>query len=63
MQYDKKTQFHTFQQDNVVLIRDFNKRSNPKWLPGTITKPSGVQSYKIRIANDKVVRRHADHIR
>ena len=62
MQYDNRTQFCTFQQDDLVLIRDFNKRSNSKWLPGTITKPSGVQSYKIRLADGKVVRRHADHI-
>ena len=37
MQYDKRTQFRTFQQEDLVLIRDFNKRSNSKWLPGTIT--------------------------
>ena len=30
MQYDKRTQFHTFQQDDFVLICDFNKRSNSK---------------------------------
>ena len=44
------------------MISDFSKRSNFKWLSGTITKPSGVQSYKIRLADGKVVRRHADHI-
>ena len=33
MQYDKRTQFHTFQQNDLVLIRDFNQRSNSKWLP------------------------------
>ena len=58
MQYDKRTQFRTFQQEDLVLIRDFNKRSNSKWLPGTIIKPSGVQSYKIRLEDMLTIYAH-----
>ena len=63
IQHDKATKCRTFQQDDLVLVRNFSRRCNSNWLPGTITKLSGMQSYRVKLADGQVVRRHADHIR
>ena len=33
------------------------------WLAGTIVNAPGPRSYNVKLSDDRVVRRHADHIR
>ena len=37
--------------------------ANPQWLPRQIVKPAGPLSYEIKLSDDQIIRRHADHIR
>jgi len=52
----------TFKQGDSVLVRSFNKKE-PLWLSGVITQLVGTNSYKIQVNGNRIVRRHADHIR
>ena len=33
------------------------------WLAGTIVNAPGLRTYNVKLSDDRVVRRHADHIR
>ncbi|KAK3103469.1 hypothetical protein FSP39_019475 [Pinctada imbricata] len=37
--------------------------TSDKWLPGYITEKSGPLSYRIRLSDDNIIRRHVDHLR
>jgi len=60
-QHDRTTRQRTFQQDDLVMVRSFKGPKN-SWLPATVVSTSGGQSYKIKLTDGKIVRRHADHI-
>ena len=62
-QHDRTTQQRTFQQNDSVMVRGFNKGPKGNWLPGTVVSTSGEHSYNIKLSDGKIVRRHADHIR
>ena len=36
--------------------------NNPKWLPGVIVKVTGPHSYAVRLSDERIVRKHVDHI-
>ena len=61
--HDKTTRQRIFQQDDLVMVRGFNKGLRDSWLPGTVVCTSGGQSYRIKLGDGKILRRHADHIR
>ena len=44
-----------------VYARGFG--TGPKWVPATIDEVSGPVSYLVRLEDDRVVRRHQDHLR
>jgi len=47
-----------------VFIRDFHRGAvKPTWMPGTVLQQDGRPNYKIKLSDDQIVRRHADHIR
>ena len=48
-------------EEEEVYVRDF--RPGHAWLPGKIVKCSGPVSYRVKIGDDQVVRRHQDHLR
>ena len=43
------------------MIRDFH--SSTKWISGKILERSGPVSYKIKLQDGSIIRRHVDHIR
>ena len=51
-----------FKQGDSVLICDFPRGSSSSWLPGTVMEPSLGQSYKIKLSNGQMVKRHINHI-
>ena len=51
-----------FKQGDSVIIRDFCKGSSSSWSPGTVMETSHGQSYKIKLSNGQIVKRHIDHI-
>ena len=61
-QHDRTTQQRTFQHNDLVMVRGFNKGPKGNWLPGTVVSTSGEHSYKIKLSDGKIFRRHADHI-
>ena len=53
-----------FAQGNLVFIRNFHRgTTKPTWLPGTVIEQDGGPNYKIKLSDNQIVRRHADHIR
>ena len=47
--------------EEEVYVRDF--RQGHTWLQGKIVKCSGPVSYKVKLDNGQVIRRHEDHLR
>ena len=50
-----------FAEGDTVFVKCFNKVNT--WLPGVIDRKQGPVSYRIVLDDDRVVRRHTDHIR
>mgnify|MGYP003482143964 CR=1 FL=1 len=51
----------TFSLGDRVYVYDFH---NPhKWIPGIVVELTGSLSYKVRLQDGVVVRRHVNHIR
>ena len=42
-------------------MRNFS--SGPTWLPGTVIATRGPLSFEVKLTDDRVVRRHIDHVR
>jgi len=60
--HDVHSRACTFKQDDLVLVRSFNKKE-PLWLSGVITQLVGTNSCKIQVNGNRIVCLHADHIR
>ena len=58
MGHDAHAKMRDLKEGDTVYIRGFDVKD--KWLPGTITSPV---SFRITLEDDRVVRRHIDHIR
>ena len=50
-----------FMKGERVYARGFG--TGPKWVPATIDEVSGPVSYLVRLEDDRVVRRHQDHLK
>lgn len=58
---DNKAPLRSFSINDAVLVADLPTRNT--WLPGTVTKVLGSRSYEIRLQDNRIIRRHLDHIR
>ena len=61
--HDRTTRQCTFQQDDLVMVHSFNKGPKDNWLTATVVSTSGGKSYKIKLTDGRIMRRHTDHIR
>ena len=59
--YDQHTTVRQFIPDETVFVRNFGEGDS--WLPGIIVNAPGPRSYNVKLSDNRVVRRHADHIR
>ena len=59
--HDTKQPIRKFTVNDHVLVRNL-PFSNPKWLLGVIVKVTGPLSYVVRLSDEKIVRKHVDHI-
>ena len=50
-----------FDLNDPVHVRNF--ATGPTWLPGVITAIHGTLTFNVKLEDDRVVRRHVDHIR
>ena len=63
-QHDRHSQSRLFTQGDLVFIREFHRgAAKPTWIPGTVLQQDGGPNYKIKLSDNQIVRRHADHIR
>ena len=51
-----------FTENDQVYVQDFTTRK-PKWIPGTVVQVTGPLSYRIKLQDGTIVRRHVDHVR
>ena len=59
--YDQHTKPRQFVSDEAVFVRNFVQGDT--WLAGKIVNAPGPRSYNVKLSDDRIVRRHADHIR
>ncbi len=58
---DKSVPLRSFALNESVYVSDLPAKDS--WLPGIITKEFGTRTFEIRLSDDRIVRRHIDHIR
>jgi len=64
MQKAQHDQHSKTTQGDFVFIRDFHRGAvKPTWLPDTVIQQDGRPNYKVKLSDNQIVRRHADHIR
>ena len=51
-----------FTENDQVYVQDFTTRKS-KWIPGTVVQVTGPLSYRIKLQDGTIVRRHVDHVR
>jgi len=59
--HDGKCRLCEFNIGDTVYIRNFT--GTPAWVPDVIEKCRGPLSYLIKLLNNKIVRRHVDHVK
>ena len=59
-QYDSNKKLRQFKSGEKVFVRNFLQ--GPKWLPGIICSSSGPTSYNVELSDQRVVRKHIDHL-
>ena len=59
--HDQHAKDRSFQINDQVFVRSF--RGPVQWLPGMVTAINGPLSYEITLSDNRVVRRHVDHVR
>ena len=59
--HDRSSKERQFSIGDNVLVRNFTP--GPKWLAGKILQCTGPVSFTITLTDDRVVRRHVDHVR
>ena len=60
---DVKKPYRQFIEEDLVYVENFTNNSNFKWLPGKISKATGLLSYIVELLNGNIVHRHVDHIK
>ena len=58
--HDRRARGRHFGEEDPVLTRNFGP--GPRWIPGHVETATGPVSYKVRLADGRVVRRHVDQI-
>ena len=62
-QHDQHSKSHHLTQGDLVFILEFHRAATkPTWLPDTVAQQDGGPNYKIKLSDNHIVRRHADHI-
>ena len=59
--YDQHTKPRHFLPDEPVFVRNFGKGNT--WLAGIISKALSTRTYDIQLPDNRIIRRHIDHIR
>ena len=59
--HDRSSKARQFAIGDPVFVRNFN--SGSQWIAGVIIGLRGPVSYTVQLDNEKIVRRHVDHIR
>jgi len=59
---DNGKSFRKFSEGDPVYIEDFS-HAKPKWVSGTIQKPTGPASYSIILSDGNIVKRYVDNIK
>ena len=59
--HDQHSNHRDFKEGERVYVKDFP--DGKTWLPGTIAKKEGKVTYHVLLEDDRVVRRHIDHVR
>ena len=59
--YDQHTKARHFLPDERVFMCNFGQGDT--WLAGIISKAQGPQTYDVKLLDNRIVRRHIDHIR
>ena len=60
--HDNKKSFRKFSEGDAVYIEDFS-HAKPKWVSGTIQKPTSPVSYSVILSDGNIVKRHVDNIK
>ena len=64
LHHDTHTSDRQFDVGDQVFVRQFSQGNSPvTWIPGTVEAVQGPVSYQIRLLDNRLVRRHVDHIR
>ena len=58
---DNKSRVRSLSRGDTVLVADLPAKD--VWLPGTVSRVLGSRTYELRLSDNRVVRRHIDHIR
>ncbi|XP_048247554.1 uncharacterized protein K02A2.6-like [Haliotis rufescens] len=58
--HNRHTKSREFAVGDLVYVRNF--LGKPKWLPGEIIQCTGPISFKVSLENNKIARRHVDHL-
>ena len=61
LNHDKFTKARVFGVDDKVFVK--NHQGTPTWLEGIVTEITGPISYKVKLNDGSIIRRHVDHIR
>ena len=59
--HDKSTKLRVFKVGDTVFVR--NPQGTPAWWEGVIERITDPLSYRIKLNNGTVIKRHVDHIR
>jgi hypothetical protein len=60
-EHDRHAKSRAFAVEEAVFIRNFAR--GPTWVSGTIVMTQGPCSYRVKLSDGRVVRRHVDHMR
>ena len=60
-EHDAHSKGREFAKGDTVFVKCFSKVNT--WLPGVIDRKQGPVSYRVVLDDNRVVRRHTDHIR
>ena len=59
--HDTHSKQRQFTEGDCVYVKDFSGKED--WLPGIIIKIQGPLSYLVELEDERVVRRHVDHVK
>ena len=58
---DTKAQERYFSENDDVYVENYHPV--PKWLPATVVEPTGPVSYRCKLQDGEIVRKHVDQVR